>query len=112
MGVSSPLRTSHIQEKLSVPRPTTQETEWAVKIFTVEALDKQHNTLRTLLKLPKEFVIHSLRHTFGTLLGNCGVDSFLIKKIMGHSTATVSGRYVRPSEKAVERAFEQVQKRR
>ena|SRR5438105_4350229 len=80
--------------------------------FTVEALDKQHNALRRLLKLPTEFVIHSLRHTFGTLLGDCGVPSFLIKKIMGHSTVTVSARYIHPSEEAVERAFEQLQERR
>lgn len=29
-------------------------------------LDQQHRRLRKLLKLPKDFVLHSFRHTFGT----------------------------------------------
>ena len=78
--------------------------------FTVEALDKQHNRLRSMLRLPEEFVIHSLRHTFGTRLGQAGVDAFTIKKTMGHSTVKVSERYVHPNEEAVARAIQQLQK--
>ena len=76
-----------------------------IRPFTVEAVDKQHNELRTLLKMPREFVIHSLRHSFGTMLGQSGVDAFAIKKIMGHSTVKVSERYIHPSEEAVRLAL-------
>ena len=79
--------------------------------FTIEALDKQHCRLRRLLKLPEEFVIHSLRHTFGTRLGDEGTDAWTLKKIMGHSTVTVSERYVHPSRESVARAMEKLQKR-
>jgi len=50
-------------------------------------------------------VLHSLRHTFGTRLGEAGADAFTIMRLMGHSTVTVSQRHVHPSPEAVELAF-------
>lgn len=69
-------------------------------------LDQQHAALRHLFKLPSDCVLHSMRHTFGTRLGESGADAFTIMRLMGHSTATVSMRYVHPSPEATERAFE------
>jgi integrase len=37
-------------------------------------LDQQHAEVRELLGFPEEFVLHSLRHTFGTRLGASGAD--------------------------------------
>jgi integrase len=67
-------------------------------------LNEQHRTIRDLLNLPAEFVPHSLRHTFGTRLGEAGADAFTIMKLMGHSTITVSQRYVRPLPESMELA--------
>jgi len=53
-------------------------------------------------------VLHSLRHTFGTRLGEAGADAFTIMRLMGHSTVTVSQRYVHPSPEAVELAYERL----
>lgn len=61
------------------------------------------------MKLPKEFVIHSLRHTMLTRLGEAGVDAFTIMRIAGHSSITISQRYVHPSPEALERAFERLE---
>ena len=55
--------------------------------------------------MPPDFVLHSLRHTFGTRLGESGADAFTIMRLMGHSSVTVSQRYVHPSPESVERAF-------
>lgn len=41
-----------------------------------------------------------------TRLGESGVDAFTIMRIAGHSSITVSQRYVHPTPEAVERAFE------
>lgn len=60
----------------------------------------QHNRVRNALGLPKDFVLHSLRHTFLTRLGEAGVDAFTIMRIAGHSTITVSQKYVHPSSEA------------
>jgi integrase len=68
-------------------------------------LDQQHARVRKLLKFPADFVLHSLRHTFGTRLGESGADAFTIMRLMGHSSVTVSQRYVHPSPEAVELAF-------
>jgi len=76
-----------------------------LSIFTLE---DQHSRLRKALRLPRDFVIHSLRHTFGTRLGESGADAFTIMKVMGHSSVTVSQRYVHPTPEALERAFERL----
>jgi len=73
------------------------------------SLDHQHDAVRTALKLPKDFVIHSLRHTMLTRLGEAGADAFTIMRIAGHSSVTVSQRYVHPTPEGMERAFERLE---
>jgi integrase len=75
----------------------------------VTSLDHQHAKVRDLLKMPEDFVVHSLRHTMLTRLGLLGVDAFTIMKIAGHSSITVSQRYVHPSPESVESAFEKLE---
>jgi integrase len=60
------------------------------------SLDHQHDDVRAALKLPKDFVIHSLRHTMLTRLGEAGADAFTIMRIAGHSSVTVSQRVRAP----------------
>src|SRR5262245_1075125 len=60
---------------------------------------------------PKEFVIHSLRHTFGTRLGESGADAFTIMKLMGNSSVTVSQKYVHPTPESLERAMKRLDAR-
>jgi hypothetical protein len=68
--------------------------------------------VREPLKLPADFVVHSLRHTMLTGPGLLGVDAFTIMKIAGQSSITVSQRYVHPSPESVERAFEKMEESR
>jgi len=79
------------------------------KPILVTSLDHQHAKVRERLKMPEDFVIHSLRHTMLTRLGLLGVDAFTIMKIAGHSSITISQRYVHPSPESVERAFEKLE---
>lgn len=76
--------------------------------FSGSKLDQQHERVRKTLKLSREFVLHSLRHTFGTRLGESGADAFTIMRLMGHSSVTVSQQYVHPSPEALELAFERL----
>ena len=71
-------------------------------------LDQQQAKLRKLLGFPKDFVLHSLRHTFGTRLGETSADAFTIMKLMGHSNVTVSQKYVHPSTEAMQLAIERM----
>jgi hypothetical protein len=64
--------------------------------------------MREALKLPADAVIHSFRHSFGTRLGESGADPYTIMKAMGHSSITVSQKYVHPTPEAMERAFERL----
>ncbi len=72
------------------------------------SLDHQHDGVRGAMGLPKDFVIHSLRHTMLTRLGEAGADAFTIMRIAGHSSVTVSQRYVHPTPEGLERAFERL----
>ena len=49
----------------------------------------------------RPFVLYSLRHTFLTRLGESGCDAWTLARIAGHSSITMSARYVHPSEDAV-----------
>lgn len=85
----------------------------------VSSLDHQHVRARKASnegkrlepdnKLPQGFVVHSLRHTFATRLGESGADAFTIMKILGHSSITVSQRYVHPTPATMETAFERLE---
>lgn len=72
---------------------------------SISALGHAHGRVRDVLELPSEFVLHSMRHTFGTRMGEAGADAFTIMRIMGHSTITVSQRYVHPTPETMENAF-------
>jgi integrase len=72
-------------------------------------LDRQHDGVRRALKLPADFVLHSLRHSMLTRLGEAGADAFTIKEIAGHSSIVISQRYVHPSPEHRERAFERLE---
>jgi hypothetical protein len=74
------------------------------------SLDHQHDDVRKALNLPSDFVVHSLRHTMLTRLGEAGADAFTIMRIAGHSSVTVSQRYVHPTPEGMERAFERLEK--
>lgn len=77
--------------------------------YLTTSMNHLHQKARAALGLSKDFVLHSLRHTMLTRLGESGVDAFTIMRIAGHSSITVSQRYVHPSPEAVERAFERLQ---
>jgi integrase len=53
------------------------------------------------LKPVRPFVLHSLRHTFLTRLGESGCDAWTLARIAGHSSIGISTRYVHPSSDAV-----------
>jgi integrase/recombinase XerC len=72
---------------------------------SISAINHAHEQVRDLLEMLTDFVPHSFRHSFGTRLGEAGADAFTIMRIMGHSSITVSQRYVHPTPKTMENAF-------
>ena len=59
-------------------------------------LKKQHKIAINNSKV-HPFVLYSLRHTFLTRLGASGCDVWTLARIAGHSSITMSNRYVHPS---------------
>ena len=74
------------------------------------SLAHSHKRIRELLKMPAGFVLHSLRHTFGTRLGESGTaDAFAIMRLMGHASITTSQRYCYPTPETLERAVRRME---
>jgi integrase len=61
------------------------------------SLDRLHWKLRAEQGWPREFVLYSFRHTFGTRLAESGCHPFEIKALMGHSSISMTQRYVHPN---------------
>jgi integrase len=107
--------TARAAEMLKARKAATKATPWVFPGDKPDApilgtsLDHQHDDVRTALKLPADFVIHSLRHTMLTRLGEAGADAFTIMRIAGHSSVTTSQRYVHPTPEGMERAFERLE---
>jgi integrase len=65
--------------------------------ITIDWISHAFLRARKRLKLPDGCVLHSTRHTFCTRLGERGADAFAIQRLAGHSSITISQRYVHPS---------------
>ena len=72
--------------------------------ITYDTIKARHDRLMAKLDL-KRFRLYDLRHTFLTRLGESGADAFTIQKMAGHSSITVSTRYVHPTPERVEDAI-------
>jgi len=106
--------TARAAEMLKARKATTKSAwvfpgETADSAILGTSLDHQHAEVRTTLKLPSDFVVHSLRHSMLTRLGEAGADAFSIMKIAGHSSVTVSQRYVHPTPEGMDRAFDRLE---
>ncbi|MGA7315787.1 MAG: tyrosine-type recombinase/integrase [Silvibacterium sp.] len=53
----------------------------------------------------KRFQPYCLRHTALTLLAQAGCDAFTLARIAGHSSITITQRYIHPQADAIEQAF-------
>lgn len=66
---------------------------------------EQFRVIRDALNMDQDCVLHSTRHTFCTRLGKAGADAFTIQKLAGHSSITISQRYVHADREIKESAI-------
>jgi integrase len=66
---------------------------------------EQFRTLRDAMELPDDCVVHSCRHSFCTRLGESGCGAFEIQRLAGHSSITISQKYVHPTPERLESAI-------
>lgn len=65
---------------------------------------------RLVQKLKLNFRLYDLRHTFGSRAAMAGVDLPTLKELMGHSSITVTMRYVHPTPEHKKAAVEKLQR--
>jgi integrase len=69
----------------------------------VSSLSHLHRKHADSLGLGGEFVVHSLRHSYLTRMGELA-DAFTLKLLAGHADISTTSRYVHPETEAAERA--------
>jgi integrase len=84
------MRSTHVSESVFSDEKGLRTT------FDLHPRRSTHSRVRKALK-PPGAVIDSIRHTFGTRLGEAGADAFTIMRAMGHSSITVNQKYVHPT---------------
>ena len=93
------VRAKRILEEIS-------KDSYAETLFPIPKSTLQHQMLRTCRKLKLEGLsLHSFRHSFGTRLGEAGASAHVVKQLMGHSSISVSQRYVHKLTESVARAM-------
>ena len=63
------------------------------------------NYLKTKSFYSKDISYHDLRHSFATKMLEMGVDIFLLKKLLGHSSLASTSRYIHYTTKDIETTF-------
>jgi integrase len=75
------------------------------KGFHARALKNANENLEENEPKLQRFEPYVMRHTALTRLGESGCDVFTLARIAGHSSITITQRYVHPQADAIERAF-------
>ena len=73
-------------------------------------MEHAHEGAQTARNLRQGFVIHSLRHTMLTRLGESGADAFTVMRIAGYSSVTLSQRCAHPTPEGMAPALERLEK--
>lgn len=64
-----------------------------------------------LIKAPLEHTIYDFRHTYGTRMAEVGTPDYLLAKLMGHSSASVTKKYyIGITDKMMDSAFDYMDK--
>ena len=84
----APTRSGHVE-----PSSIKKQHAKTFEVVAAESAKREQKPVRP-------FVLYSLRHTFLTRLGDSGCDVWTLARIAGHSSITVSMRYVHSSEDA------------
>lgn len=79
------------------------------KPLTRHYATQQFRLLADALNMDPETVLHSTRHTFCTRLGESGADAFTIMKLAGHSSITISQKYVHQGKAIAQSAIERLE---
>jgi integrase len=81
--------------------------DWLAAVSTASTLDRDYvqRHSNAIQAGWKRFEPYCLRHSALTALASAGADAFTLARIAGHSSITITERYIHPQADAIEKAF-------
>jgi integrase len=67
------------------------------KPYSESTIKRYFQIAKAIAGITRRFRFHDLRHTFGSTLATKGINSFVLRDLMGHSSTRTTERYCRPS---------------
>lgn len=72
------------------------------KPYSVSTIKRYFKTAKALAGITRRFRFHDQRHTFASTLASKGINSFVLRDLLGHASIVTTSRYSRPSTEALD----------
>jgi integrase len=104
-GVTIPI-TPRLRDALQTCRTRTVVSEYV--LLTPEGQPYSKATIMRYFKIAKAiagmkrpFRFHDQRHTFASILATKGINAFVLRDLLGHTSTRTTERYARPSDETI-----------
>lgn len=114
-GIRTVPQTKRSTDTLAELSALWPESEWLLpgqkkgSHYCASTLSILHHNLVVEHGWPKEFVLYSFRHTFGTRLAESGATPYAIMKAMGHKRIETSMKYIHLADDSVTLALKRAE---
>ena len=72
------------------------------KPYSISTIKRYFKAAKTIAGIHRRFRFHGQRHTFASTLASKGINSFVLRDLLGHASVVTTARYARPSAEALD----------
>jgi len=96
-----------VRQALDVCRARTVMSEYVLltpegRPYSESTIKRYFKTAKALAGITRCFRFHDQRHTFASTLASKGINSFMLRDLLGHTSTRTTERYARPSSEALD----------
>lgn len=72
------------------------------RAYSESTIKRYFKTAKLIAGINRRFRFHDQRHTFASTLASKGINSFMLRDLLGHTSTRTTDRYARPSTEALD----------